>query len=127
MHLHDDTLCSCASGDVLPAGQGLPRQAATVRSLFTAGAAQPWITPLDKIYLRLDTSVLRAQALSLGLGEQWEKVKTAYAQANRALGDIVKVTPSSKVVGDLAQFMVQNNLNEQELVDKADNLSLPSR
>lgn len=33
------------------------------------------------------------QSLSLGLGEQWEKVKTAYAQANRALGDIVKVTP----------------------------------
>lgn len=68
-----------------------------------------------------------AQALSLGLGEQWEKVKTAYAEANRALGDIVKVTPSSKVVGDLAQFMVQNNLNERQLVDKAENLSLPSR
>lgn len=68
-----------------------------------------------------------AQALSLGLGEQWEKVKTAYAEANRALGDIVKVTPSSKVVGDLAQFMVQNNLNEQELVEKAENLSLPQR
>jgi hypothetical protein len=67
------------------------------------------------------------QALSLGLGEQWEKVKTAYAAANRALGDIVKVTPSSKVVGDLAQFMVQNNLTEQELVDKAENLSLPKR
>lgn len=68
-----------------------------------------------------------AQALSLGLGEQWEKVKTAYAEANRALGDIVKVTPSSKVVGDLAQFMVQNNLNEHQLVEKAENLSLPSR
>ena len=38
-----------------------------------------------------------AQALSLGLGERWEKVKDAYAHANRALGDIVKVTPSSKV------------------------------
>lgn len=71
--------------------------------------------------------LLPTQALSLGLGEQWEKVKTAYAEANRALGDIVKVTPSSKVVGDLAQFMVQNNLNETELVDKADSLSLPSR
>ncbi|CAL8463302.1 g2836 [Coccomyxa elongata] len=69
---------------------------------------------------------LKFQALSLGLGEQWEKVKTAYAEANRALGDIVKVTPSSKVVGDLAQFMVQNKLNEAELVEKADSLSLPS-
>ena len=41
--------------------------------------------------------VVCAQALSLGLGERWEKVKDAYAHANRALGDIVKVTPSSKV------------------------------
>lgn len=38
-----------------------------------------------------------AQALSLGLGDRWEKVKDSYAHANRALGDIVKVTPSSKV------------------------------
>ena len=37
------------------------------------------------------------QALSLGLGDRWEKVKDSYAHANRALGDIVKVTPSSKV------------------------------
>ena len=87
----------------------------------------PGSHPLISFTCHLISILLRAQALSLGLGEQWEKVKTAYAQANRALGDIVKVTPSSKVVGDLAQFMVQNNLNEQELVDKADNLSLPSR
>ena len=40
---------------------------------------------------------LKFQALSLGLGDQWEKVKAAYAAANRVLGDIVKVTPSSKV------------------------------
>ncbi|DBA66738.1 TPA: hypothetical protein ACH3X2_001887 [Trebouxia sp. C0005] len=65
------------------------------------------------------------QSLSLGLGEQWEKVKTAYAQANRALGDIVKVTPSSKVVGDLAQFMVQNDLDDTKLVEKAGSLNLP--
>jgi hypothetical protein len=44
----------------------------------------------------------------------------------RALGDIVKVTPSSKVVGDLAQFMVQNELDEQSLVGKADQLSFPA-
>jgi Conserved carboxylase domain len=67
------------------------------------------------------------QALSLGLGEEWEKVKAAYAAANRALGDIIKVTPSSKVVGDLAQFMVQNDLDEVSLVDQADKLSFPSR
>ena len=130
------------------------------------------------------------QALALGLGERWEKVKDAYAHANRALGDIVKVTPSSKVpalpipsfhghpahicsraisrargrsvsslctaaapegkacsssmaqcnaicgeaegctvqvVGDLAQFMVQNELSEEELVEKAESLDFPSR
>ncbi|KAG2483618.1 hypothetical protein HYH03_017498 [Edaphochlamys debaryana] len=46
--------------------------------------------------------------------------------ANRALGDIVKVTPSSKVVGDLAQFMVQNGLDERTLVERAESLSFPS-
>jgi pyruvate carboxylase len=44
----------------------------------------------------------------------------------RALGDIVKVTPSSKVVGDLAQFMVQNELDEVSVVEKADQLSFPA-
>lgn len=69
---------------------------------------------------------LKFQALSLGLGGEWPKICTAYAAANRALGDIIKVTPSSKVVGDLAQFMVQNNLDEHSLVERAESLSLPS-
>ena len=70
---------------------------------------------------------LKFQAQSLGLGEEWQRVKDAYAAANRALGDIVKVTPSSKVVGDLAQFMVANGITtEFQLVDQAENLSLPS-
>jgi pyruvate carboxylase len=49
---------------------------------------------------------LRFQAVAVGLGDRWDDVKKGYAAANRALGDIVKVTPSSKVVGDLALFMV---------------------
>jgi pyruvate carboxylase len=53
-------------------------------------------------------------------------VKTGYASANRVLGDIVKVTPSSKTVGDLAQFMVQNKLDEVSVVDQAEMLSFPS-
>ncbi|GMH36667.1 hypothetical protein BSKO_04540 [Bryopsis sp. KO-2023] len=69
---------------------------------------------------------LKFQATSLGLGDEWDKIKTAYAAANRALGDIVKVTPSSKVVGDLAQFMVQNNLDEHSLLEQADQLSFPN-
>lgn len=45
--------------------------------------------------------------------------------ANRLLGDIIKVTPSSKVTGDLAQFIVANNLTEQEVIEKAETLSFP--
>lgn len=70
---------------------------------------------------------LKLEATIMGLGSDWQKVKDAYAAANRALGDIVKVTPSSKVVGDLAQFMVANNIkDEHALVEQAENLSLPS-
>lgn len=69
---------------------------------------------------------LNFQAFSLGLKERWPEIKDAYIVANRLLGDIVKVTPSSKVVGDLAQFMVQNNLDEKTLMEKAEELSFPS-
>ena len=65
------------------------------------------------------------QSNQLGLTGQWSQVKKAYASANRLLGDIIKVTPSSKVTGDLAQFIVANNLTEQEVLDKADTLSFP--
>lgn len=66
------------------------------------------------------------QASQQGLGEQWAQTKKAYEQANDLLGDIVKVTPTSKVVGDLAQFMVSNNLSEEETLKKAEQLDFPS-
>jgi pyruvate carboxylase len=69
---------------------------------------------------------LHFQSFSLGLSEQWPEIKKAYAEANELLGDPPKVTPSSKVVGDLAQFMVQNKLNKESLLEKADDLSFPS-
>ncbi|KAB8336831.1 hypothetical protein FH972_021139 [Carpinus fangiana] len=65
------------------------------------------------------------QASQLGLGQQWAETKKAYEQANDLLGDIVKVTPTSKVVGDLAQFMVSNKLDEQGVRDKAKELDFP--
>jgi len=65
------------------------------------------------------------QSNQLGLTGQWSKVKKAYAEANRLLGDIIKVTPSSKVTGDLAQFIVANNLTEQQVIDEAETLSFP--
>ncbi|KAI5646168.1 conserved carboxylase domain-containing protein [Phthorimaea operculella] len=68
---------------------------------------------------------LQFQAFSLGLGSQFEEVKKAYREANLLLGDIIKVTPSSKVVGDLAQFMVQNKLTAEEINKRAEELSFP--
>jgi len=69
---------------------------------------------------------MQFQAYSLGLGDQFEDVKKSYVEANLLLGDLVKVTPSSKVVGDLAQFMVQNKLTAAEVQAKAGELSFPS-
>lgn len=66
------------------------------------------------------------QARAVGVPEQWPAVKKAYAQANQFLGDIPKVTPSSKVVGDLALFMVQNKLSLNDLIAHAGTLSFPS-
>lgn len=65
------------------------------------------------------------QASQLGLGQQWAETKKAYEQANDLLGDIVKVTPTSKVVGDLAQFMVSNKLSEDDVVERAGELDFP--
>ena len=65
------------------------------------------------------------QSKQLGLSDKWTEIKQKYAEANRILGDIPKVTPSSKVVGDLAQFMVSQNLNQAAVVDQADTLALP--
>jgi pyruvate carboxylase len=69
---------------------------------------------------------LQFQAFSLGLADQFEEVKKAYKEANMLLGDIIKVTPSSKIVGDLAQFMVQNKLTAEMVEDRAEDLSFPS-
>ena len=68
---------------------------------------------------------LRQQAKSLHLEERWHDVATAYAGVNGLLGDIVKVTPSSKVVGDLALFMVTNHLSAADLLDPARKHAFP--
>ncbi|XP_030076137.1 pyruvate carboxylase, mitochondrial isoform X1 [Microcaecilia unicolor] len=68
---------------------------------------------------------LHFQAHSMGLGNKFKEVKKAYAEANKLLGDLIKVTPSSKIVGDLAQFMVHNGLTREEVEASADELSFP--
>jgi pyruvate carboxylase len=68
---------------------------------------------------------LRPQARSLGLEHQFDKIKENYRHANFLLGDIVKVTPSSKVVGDLAMFMTANDLSPEDLMERGKLLSFP--
>lgn len=70
-------------------------------------------------------SNLRQQAKSLGLGERFGEVKKMYRRVNFLFGDIVKVTPSSKVVGDMALYMVQNDLDEQAVIRDGHKLDFP--
>ena len=68
---------------------------------------------------------LKAQARSMGLEERWHEVAHAYADVNQMFGDIVKVTPSSKVVGDMALMMVSQGLTRAEVEDPAVDVAFP--
>ncbi|MBM7553301.1 pyruvate carboxylase [Thalassobacillus pellis] len=70
-------------------------------------------------------SNLQQQAKAVGLGSRWDEVKTMYRRVNDMFGDIVKVTPSSKIVGDMALYMVQNDLNEDDIYEKGETLDFP--
>ena len=70
-------------------------------------------------------SNLQQQAKAVGLGERWEEVKEMYSRVNLLFGDVVKVTPSSKVVGDMALFMVQNNLDEVSVITRGKTIDFP--
>ena len=70
-------------------------------------------------------SNLRPQAIALGLEHKFEEVKENYAIVNRMFGDIVKVTPSSKVVGDMAIYMTSNGLTEQDVMERGRTLAFP--
>lgn len=65
------------------------------------------------------------QSRQLGLTDKWPEIKRKYGEANMVLGDIPKVTPSSKVVGDLAQFMVSQDLDAAQVLDRAESLAFP--
>jgi pyruvate carboxylase len=85
--------------------------------------------PLTEIY-RLEVpggqyTNLRPQVESLGLGHRFDEVCDMFVTVNQMLGDIVKVTPSSKMVGDLAIFMVQNDLTPENIVERGEALTFP--
>jgi pyruvate carboxylase len=68
---------------------------------------------------------LYAQGAALGLADRWREVCRTYAEVNRLFGDIVKVTPTSKVVGDMALFMVANNLTADDVLHGTRELAFP--
>jgi pyruvate carboxylase len=68
---------------------------------------------------------LYQQAQSLGVANRWKDVGKTYAAVNRMFGDIVKVTPSSKVVGDMALFMLANDLTAEQVIDPKRELAFP--
>ncbi|AYD41404.1 pyruvate carboxylase [Clostridium fermenticellae] len=70
-------------------------------------------------------SNLKPQVESFGLGHRFEDVKDMYRKVNYMVGDIVKVTPSSKMVGDLAIFMIKNDLTPENIYEKAKNMPFP--
>ncbi|MGG8496919.1 pyruvate carboxylase [Tenacibaculum sp. TC6] len=70
-------------------------------------------------------SNLKGQAIALGLEDKFTEVTKMYGEVNKMFGDIIKVTPSSKVVGDMAQYMVSNNLTVEDVMEKGDTISFP--
>ncbi|HOK02259.1 MAG TPA: pyruvate carboxylase [Spirochaetota bacterium] len=70
-------------------------------------------------------SNLKSQVESFGLGHKFKEVKEMYMKVNFMMGDIVKVTPSSKMVGDLAIFMVKNELTPENILEKGKDLAFP--
>lgn len=71
-------------------------------------------------------SNLRPQARGLGLEDQFETIKQNYIKANKLFGNIIKVTPSSKVVGDMAMFMTANDLSEEDVMKNGYQLDFPN-
>ena len=70
-------------------------------------------------------SNLKGQAIALGLEDKFPEVTDMYGKVNQMFGDIVKVTPSSKVVGDMAQYMISNSLTVEDVLEKGSEISFP--
>ncbi len=70
-------------------------------------------------------SNLKGQAIALGLEDKFTEVTKMYGEVNALFGDIIKVTPSSKVVGDMAQYMISNDLTVEDVLERGDTISFP--
>ena len=110
-----------ASGSSRPTG----RRCATQYAAFEAGLK----APASEVYLHEmpggQFTNLKAQARSMGLEERWHEVAAMYAEVNQMFGDIVKVTPTSKVVGDMALMMVAQGLTRAQVEDPSVEVAFP--
>ncbi|MCK0160562.1 pyruvate carboxylase [Allomuricauda sp. F6463D] len=70
-------------------------------------------------------SNLKGQAIALGLEDKFPEVTKMYGEVNELFGDIIKVTPSSKVVGDMAQYLISNQLTIEDVINRGDTISFP--
>ena len=70
-------------------------------------------------------SNLKGQAIALGLEDKFPEVTKMYGEVNKLFGDIIKVTPSSKVVGDMAQYMISNGLTVKDIEERGGDISFP--
>ncbi|HYJ74273.1 MAG TPA: pyruvate carboxylase, partial [Kineosporiaceae bacterium] len=92
---------------------------------FEAGLASPTGRVYDHEIPGGQLSNLRQQAIALGLGEKFEQIEAMYAAADRILGRLVKVTPSSKVVGDLALHLVAVGADPAEFAEHPEKFDIP--
>ena len=101
----------------------------TVRPYYKA-ADQTELAPNPEVYMHEmpggQYTNLKQQSLALGLMDKWEEIKIMYHTVSMMFGDLIKVTPSSKIVGDMALFMVQNELTEEDIYASGDTLDFPS-
>ena len=119
---HDTGLSLRAVCDLEPYWEALRK----VYAPFEAGLP----APTGRVYTHEipggQLSNLRTQAIALGLGDRFEDVESAYAGANRILGRLVKVTPSSKVVGDLALALVGSGVGADEFAEDPHSFDIPN-
>jgi pyruvate carboxylase len=111
-----------ALGDLEPYWEAVRRLYAP----FESGLASPTGTVYRHEIPGGQLSNLRQQAIALGLGERFEEIEHAYARCDRLLGGLIKVTPTSKVVGDLALYLVSSGIDLDELEADPAGFDLPA-
>lgn len=92
---------------------------------FESDLTTAWTSVYDYEMPGGQYSNLKMQAEAVGLGDRFDEVCSMYRRVNLLFGDIIKVTPSSKVVGDMALFMVQNELDEESVIERGEKLDFP--